>query len=184
MKLLIAAVTFAATLGMLFLIETGKSPKEDSARIIEALKEGNASAAVSATPSPIKVRTPTPTPVLTPLYTPTPAPTRRSDSVASQTPTPIPTQTSSPIPTPAPIQAVLSQPSPTLSPSPSPTTTPTPIPITNHIFYTSRLACSRSKYVYCDTDKNWKDLVNPLSFATLDEALAACPNKTLHEPCK
>lgn len=81
MKLLIAAVIFVATLGMLFLIETDKSPKEDYARIIDALKEENSNAIVSVTPTRIMNPTPTPnrapsrTPVPTLIYTPTPTPT-------------------------------------------------------------------------------------------------------------
>lgn len=67
MKLLVAVITFALTLGGLFLIETVRSPKEDYAQIIEALKEGNTSATVSVAPSPIKGQfqtlIPTPAPV-------------------------------------------------------------------------------------------------------------------------
>ena len=89
MKLLIAAITFAATLGVLFLIEAGKSPKEDYAQIIEALKTEasitptpvktpkqsslspqNSPANQSAAPTPTKTSTSTPTPSATPAPTP------------------------------------------------------------------------------------------------------------------
>ena len=90
MKLLAAVIIFVATLGMLFLIETGKSPKEDSAQIIEALKEENKNTAASATPSPIKARVSTPTPTLTPAHILTP--------LSSPVPIQTPVKTSSPTP--------------------------------------------------------------------------------------
>ena len=129
MKLLIAAVTFVATLGILFLIETGKSPKKDYAQIIEALKDGSTNAAVSVMPSPIKARASTPIPTSTPAHTPTPtpSPTPQGSSTARQTPvTPTPTQTpiKTPSPTPLPIG-----PSPSFAPSETPTPTSTPIPL-------------------------------------------------------
>ena len=91
MKTLIAVIVFVATLGGLFLVENYKANKpqeENYARIIEALKEENADATVSATPSPIKARIPTPTPILTPVRTPTPTPALTQ--TPSQTPTLVP----------------------------------------------------------------------------------------------
>ncbi len=124
MKLLIAAVTFAATLGMLFLIEAGKSPKEDYAQIIEALKDENANATASAVPSPTKTWAPTLTPALAPIPTiaPTPSPAPQNSPAAGQTPMPTPTQAPSPSPTPMPVQASAPQSTPT--PSPTPESTP------------------------------------------------------------
>jgi len=134
MKLLIAAITFAATLGMLFLIETGKSPKEDPAQIIEALKEENTSAVISTTPTPLKTskqpspspqnssKTPAPTQTLTPTLTPSHTPSR------TPAPMPIPTRTPTPIKTPTPTPIPISP-----SPSPTPSETPTPIPTTTQI---------------------------------------------------
>lgn len=95
MKLLITAITFAATLGILFLIETGKSPKEDYAQIIEALMDENTNTIVSATPSPTKVHTfvTTPTPLPTgPSPSPTPSTTLASTLPPSTTPKPTPEQ--------------------------------------------------------------------------------------------
>ncbi len=116
MKLLIAAVTFAATLGMLFLIETGKSPKEDYAQIIEALKQGDTDTTSSVAPSPIKSRTPTSTPTLTPVSIPTLSPAPQSSSTARQAITPTPIQTFSSTATPTPIM--------TPTPTPVPSNTP------------------------------------------------------------
>lgn len=121
MKLLIAAVTFAATLGMLFLIGAGKSPKEDYARIIEALKEGEVSATPSVAPSPAKTLALAPTPTSTSVYAP------GSASAPTQTPTrtPAPAPTKTPAKTPSPTPLPVS-PSPTPTPSETPTSVPTP----------------------------------------------------------
>ncbi len=131
MKLLIAAVTFAATLGMLFLIETDKPPKEDYAQIIEALKEENTNIVTSTTPTPVKTRTPT-----LPILSPTPLEKQnRGSSISQPSPsgsgetgtTPAPTYTPSRTPTPTPPSTGL-PPSPTPSETPAPTTTPMPSP--------------------------------------------------------
>lgn len=132
MKLLVAGITFAVTLGMLFLIEAGKLPKEDYAQIIEALKEENTNTVVSATPS----RTPISTPIRTPTPTSTSTPTPQNSPAARQTSsTPTPTQTPARTPSPTPLPASLPSspassatptPTPTLTPTPSPTLTPTP----------------------------------------------------------
>jgi competence ComEA-like helix-hairpin-helix protein len=119
MKLLIAAITFAATLGVLFLIEAGKSPKEDYAQIIEALKTE-----ASITPTPVKTpKQSSPSPQNSPANqsaAPTPTKTSTSAPTPSQTPnrTPVPTRTPTPVRTPT----------PTPTPTPIPSETPTPTP--------------------------------------------------------
>jgi hypothetical protein len=72
MKILVAAITFALTLGGLFLLEAGRPSKENYAQVIEALKEGNISSTVSLVPSPIKswAKNPILTPALTKLESP------------------------------------------------------------------------------------------------------------------
>ena len=91
MKLLIAAITFAATLGVLFLIEAGKSPKEDYAQIIEALKTE-----ASITPTPVKTpKQSSPSPQNSPANqsaAPTPTKTSTSAPTPSATPAPAPEQ--------------------------------------------------------------------------------------------
>jgi competence ComEA-like helix-hairpin-helix protein len=119
MKLLIAAITFAATLGMLFLIETAKSPKEDYAKIIEALKSESTDNTAIATPSLTK------TEFLTPASTPTRTQTQVPALSRTSTPLPAPTSplsTPTPTPTPSPI------PSETPISTPTPSATPTPAP--------------------------------------------------------
>ncbi len=125
MKLLIAAITFAATLGVLFLIEAGKSPKEDYAQIVNTLKKSDVSVTVSVTPSPIKIqlRTPAPTQTATPTPTPSHTPSR------TPTPTPIHTSTPSRTPTPTPTPIPITTPAPTPTPTPPPSETPIPTPI-------------------------------------------------------
>jgi hypothetical protein len=56
MKLLVTIITFALTLGGLFLIETGRSSKENYAQIIEMLKDKNISVTAPIVSSPIKSR--------------------------------------------------------------------------------------------------------------------------------
>ncbi len=91
MKLLIAAITFAATLGVLFLIEAGESPKEDYAQIIETLK-------TEASITPTLVKTPkqsSPSPQNSPANqsaAPTPTKTSTSAPTPSATPAPAPEQ--------------------------------------------------------------------------------------------
>ena len=121
MKLLIAAVTFAATLGMLFLIEAGESPKEDYAQIIEALKDGGVSATPSVAPSPAKTRALAPIPTSTPIYAPgsTSAPVQTPTKTPTPTPTPTKTPAKTLSPTPLPVSS---------SPTPTPSETPTPVP--------------------------------------------------------
>lgn len=161
MKLLIAAITFVTTLGILFLIETGKSPKEDSARIIEALKEGNMSTVVSVMPSPIKIPLPTPAPTQTPTKTP-------SSTPPSVSPSPFPTPSETP------------PPATTLTPALIPTLSPA----TTHMFYTSSYPTAK-KY-YCDTDNDWKTLSPKYlkSFSSEEELLKNYPNRILDDPCK
>ena len=119
MKLLIAAITFVATLGMLFLIETGKSPKKDYAQIVEALKDGNVSAAVSVAPSPIKTqfRATAPMPTITPVFTPTPIPSPTPVRTSMPSPTPLPTGLSLPL---TPSTTLASTPTPLLTPKSTP----------------------------------------------------------------
>lgn len=180
MKLLVAVITFAATLGVLFLIETGKSTKQDYAQIIEALKNENINAAVSATPSQIKnkLQAPTLTPILTPISSPTL--TLSPTQIFSPTPPPTPTliQTFSPQPTLTP------SPTATLTLTPTPTPTGTSTPATGHIFYTS--SYRTAKYYYCDTDNGWKNLSPDYlkSYPSEEELLRNYPSRILHEPCK
>jgi competence ComEA-like helix-hairpin-helix protein len=112
MKLLIAVITFALTLGGLFLIETAKSPKENYAQIIKALKEGNTSTVVSAAPSPARTRN----------QFQTPAPTPTSVEAGLLQGTFIPTLTQTPTKTPSP---TLPPTGPLLSPASLATPTPT-----------------------------------------------------------
>ncbi len=119
MKLLLAAVTFMATLGMLFLIGTGRPPKEDYARIVESLRERDAGVVVSVAPSLVKTRTFAQTPTLTPLIStlaPSPAPQNTPATSQISITLPVPTQTSS-------LTATLT---PTPIPTPSPSVTPAP----------------------------------------------------------
>lgn len=132
------AITFAATLGMLFLIEAGKSPKEDYARIIEALKEENTNTVISTTPTLVKTseqsslspqnspaspsKTPTPAPILTLSPGPASTPSRTPTPTPIHTPTPSRTPTPTPTPTPPP-----TSPPPSI-PSETPTPTATPMP--------------------------------------------------------
>jgi hypothetical protein len=190
MKLLIAVITFALTLGGLFLIETTKSPKENYAQIIEALKEGNTSTVVSAAPSPARTRNQFQTPASTPtsveagLLQGMPTPVPQKSPTMRQMSTPTPTQTLGPIPTSTPIQT--SAPQSTLAPTSTylPTTTPTPMPAAGHIFYTS--SYRTTKYYYCDTDNGWKNLSSDYlkSYPSESALLQDYPARILHEPCK
>jgi hypothetical protein len=111
MKLLIMIITFALTLGGLFLIENSKFPKEDYAQIAEVLKKANTSAMVLVTPSSAENR----------FQTQTPTPLSAEVKLLRGTLTPVPIQTpirtSSFIPSPA-----------SLSPSPVSYVTPTSTP--------------------------------------------------------
>jgi hypothetical protein len=191
MKLLVAVITFALTLVGLFFIETVKSPKEDYAQIIEALKEGNINTAISVAPSPTKnkfqVAAPNHTFTKEKLIHPTPN-TPKSDqqtsSALGQSSLPSPAQPLSPILTLTPIQTSSLQSASTPTPTYLPITTPTPAPAASHVFYTS--SYRTAKYYYCDTDNSWKSLSSSYlkSYPSESALLQDYPSRILHEPCK
>ncbi|MGD0976747.1 MAG: hypothetical protein ABR875_00400 [Minisyncoccia bacterium] len=189
MRLLVAAISFAVTLGAILAVDKLGSPKnpadEMAAILASAQKTQEIQLSPTATPKTVRKNTAgaaTAAPA-SPVSTISPTPIPSSIAGADETTTtPITSMlvSAAPVPTTA-------TPAPTAIPlatfSPTPTLTLTPAP-GSHIYYTSQLAYPRSKYIYCDTDNNWKSLVNPLSYSNLNDALAAFPSKTLHAPCK
>ncbi len=134
MKLLIAGITFAATLGGLFLFENYRTqPKEETyAQIIGALKSSPAITAVKNLNKPAvrkpasTAKTPEASNSATPA-SPTPSNTNVIIQTASFTPTPvISISESSSIltPTPPPTGGPSTTPAPTPTPSPTPRPTP------------------------------------------------------------
>jgi len=191
MKLLVAVITFALTLGGLFLIETVGSPKEDYAQIIEALKEGNTNTTISVAPFPTKNRfqVSTSNPIFAkerPIHpTPiTPKSNQQTSPTLEQTSLPSPTQAPSPILTFTPIQTSSTQSASTPTSAYLPTATPTLTPAASHIFYTS--SYQTAKYYYCDTDSSWKSLSSGYlkSYPSESALLQDYPTRILHEPCK
>ncbi len=156
MKIFIAAIAFAVTIGGLFLFENFKAPPKEQnyAQIVDALKnQSSPTSTVSPKPSnkPLKnskvlassSKAPTPSatlikiPISTATQTKTPAPTNSPSNspvkiivpaVASSTPTPTPTPspTTPATPTPAPTTT------PTATPTTTETVTPTPSPETSN----------------------------------------------------
>lgn len=196
MRIFVASIAFAVTLGGLFLFENYKTrPQEENyAQIIQGLQNtANASKPKSLTKSnkinpPIQSKNKTtvsPSSLLTPSFNPTNTPVITTRSSQPSPPTATPLQTPLPLPSPTPT---------TSTPTPTPTTTtvvapvgsnqPTPIPTASHIFYTSSYITA--KYYYCDTDDAWKTLSTKYlkSFPSQEELLKPYPSRTLHEACK
>jgi hypothetical protein len=161
MRMLVAAICFAITLGAVFVFDNAKkqgASLEDAqfAQILNspASQDGTSEQQVSKSPIP-----------KTKMPTVSPAPSLQSPS---------PSITSSNIPL------------PTFSTSVLPVTSISITPTINsgHIFYTS--SSSRSTKYYCDTDSAWTKLSaeNLRSFVSEQELLATYPNKTISKPCK
>lgn len=185
MKLLIAFLTFAGTISTL--LYSHMSAVEVAAQLAFP-KLASHSPEPVPTPTPKRiVRKPIarpavmiqPTPiVVAPTIEPTPLPT----SVVTMAPFPgYPTTTPTATTSPSPMPSSLVQPLATATSTPLPTQQPTPT--SGHLYYTS--SHWKSKYYYCDTDKDWQSLSATYRkvFNSAEELLQAFPTRILHQPC-
>jgi hypothetical protein len=173
MKVIIATLSFILTASGLFFYEKYSSVSNDSsaAAILESLK--NKEEPLKSPSSPVNNKS------------------SKSGAILKETPTTTTTTQASPTPNITPAGTQTNSEITTTTESLIETTTtsvqtpaPQPSAIPGHVFYTSHLAYPRSKYIYCDTDKNWKTLSNPNTFSSMEAALGVFPGKLLHEPCK
>jgi|SRR3989344_1042294 len=154
MRLSVLAITFAITIGGLFLFENYKTPapEQNYAKIVSELQQ---SASPTTSPQPTKAL---------PILVSTPSKQQNRGSSIFQ-----------------PNLTNLGKIGTTPTPSPSPIASPTPI---THIYYTSSASQAKYYYCDTDSGWKNLSKANLKQFSSPEELLIAYPNRILHEPCK
>src|SRR3989344_8160821 len=154
MRLSVLAITFAITIGGLFLFENYKTPapEQNYAKIVSELQQ---SASPTTSPQPTKAL---------PILVSTPSKQQNRGSSIFQ-----------------PNSTNLGKIGTSPTPSPSPIATPTP---KTYVYYTSSASQAKSYYCDTDYDWKNLSKANLKQFSSSDELLVSYPSRTLHEPCR